>query len=245
MNESKKFYSGNLRLCGNLHLPHKGAPCIITLHGLEGDKDRGKWPFLASRLYDSNYACFRFNFRGCGTGNEKSEGEFEDLTLTSRIQDYKSAIDFLNETDEIDMDRLGVIGSSLGGMTAIAAEEKRVNAVVTLGSPLKIPRYDKPKLPDKKGDYYELPSGRRFKKEFYKDVGGYDLRESIKKTPPIRIIQGDSDEIVPLEHARLLYDHAKKQKDLKVIPGGDHVFSKSRHLSEVVKLIINWFDKFL
>jgi len=52
-------------------------------------KDSGKWPTIASRLYDEGYACLRFNFRGCGEGPERSEGKFEDVSLTGRMHACK------------------------------------------------------------------------------------------------------------------------------------------------------------
>jgi len=243
--ESVTFQSDGLKIRGNLHLPRKNSPCVVSLHGLEGDKDRGKWPKIASELHRGGYACLRFNFRGCGEGRERSEGKFEDLTLTGRIRDYKSALDFLQNSGRVDPDRIGVIGSSLGGMVAIAAEEKRVKAMVTLAAPYKIPRYERPLIPKKVGKFYELPSGRKFKQKFYEDMRGYDLRESVRKTPPILIIHGDSDEIVPLSHAQILFNHAREPKKLEVIPGADHVFSNPRHLRKVARLALGWFDTYL
>jgi hypothetical protein len=95
------FHSRNQKLLGNLHLPYQNAACVITLHGLESSKDSGKWPTIAARLTDKGYACLRFNFRGCGSGAEKSEGEFEDVRLTGRIRDYKAALQFLQDTDKV------------------------------------------------------------------------------------------------------------------------------------------------
>lgn len=245
MSKSVTFHSDGLEIRGNLHVPQRDSPCVITLHGLEGNKDGGKWPTVASKLYDKSYACLRFNFRGCGERNEKSEGKFEELTLTKRIRDYKSAIDFLQENEEIDSSRLGVIGSSLGGMVAIASEEDRIKAMVTLSSPMKIPRYDEPELPEKKGNYYILPSGRKFKEEFYLDMKQHDLRESIAKSPPILIIQGNSDEIVPVNHAKTLFENANDPKKLKIVSEADHVFSDSEKLNKVIEYSLDWFEKYL
>jgi len=128
------------------------AACILTLHGLESSKDSGKWPIVALRLYDEGYACLRFNFRGCGEGPEKSEGKIEDTSLTGRIKDYLAALQFLQDTGRVDMDRLGIIGSSFGGMVAIAAQEKkRIKAMVTLSSLYMIPL----SRPSKEGGFYE------------------------------------------------------------------------------------------
>ena len=245
MEELITFYSVNQKIFGNLHLPYEKAPCVITLHGLESSKDSGKWPTIAARLHDEGYACLRFNFRGCGEGPEKSEGEFEDVSLTGRIWDYKSALQFLQETSKVDMRRLGVIGSSFGGMVAIVAQDDRIKAMVTLSTPYKIPRFDKPQIPKEAGGYYELPSGRRFKKGFYEDLRKYNLLKAIRCVPPILFIHGSEDDIVPLEHSHKLYEAAAEPKRLEIVNGANHVFSQSEHLNRVINLSLGWIKKFL
>ncbi|MCX8191673.1 MAG: alpha/beta fold hydrolase [Nitrososphaerales archaeon] len=243
--ETITFYSEGQKIYGNLHLPYKGSPCIITLHGLESSKDSIKWLMIASKLYEEGYACLRFNFRGCGEGEEKSEGMFEDVTLSARINDYRSALQFLQSTGKVDMNRLGVIGSSFGGMVAIAGKDPRVKAIVTLGTPYKIPRFDRPMIPREEGEYYILPSGRRFKRTFYEDLKKYDLLRDIKDAPPILIIHGSSDTIVPLEHAKRLYEAASSPKRFEIIDGADHVFSNNDHLKRVIDLSLEWFKRYL
>jgi len=237
------FRSEGQLIFGNLHLPHEGAACVVALHGLESSKDSGKWPAVASSLLVEGYACLRFNFRGCGEGSEKSEGEFENLSLTGRIKDYKSALDFLQTTGKVDMNRVGVIGSSLGGMVAIAARDKRIKVMVTLASPYKIPRYEKPLIPREEGEYYILPSGRKFKKGFYEDLQRYDLLQTIKVAPPLLIIHGNADEVVPLGHAHRLYVAAEEPKRMEIVEGADHRFSTG--LDKAVELTLEWFKRYL
>ncbi len=239
------FYSKNQRVFGNLHLPHKGSPCVVTLHGLESSKDSGKWPTIAARLCDEGYACLRFSFRGCGAGLEKSEGLFEDVTLTGRIVDFKSALNFLQDTREVDIRKLGVLGSSFGGMVGIAAQDRRVKALVTLGTPYRLPPFDPPQPPREVDGYYELPSGARFKKGFYEDLREYDLIEAVRHAPPIAIVHGSSDETIPHKHAQKLYDAAPEPKRLEIIKGADHVFSQSKHLSKVIDMSLEWFKRYL
>ncbi len=245
MKESVTFISDGLKLQGNLAVPYEGVPCVVALHGLTGDKDEGMWPVVSSELYDSGYACFRFNFRSCGTGEERSEGEFEDIKLSNRIRDFKKSLDILEKKDVIDADRIGVVGLSLGGMVAIAARDDRTKAIVTLGSPYKIPRYDEPRIPEKSGDYYVLPSGERFKKDFYEDMKRYDLLEDVREAPPILIVQGGSDEIVPVEHAEILHESASEPKKLEIIEEADHVFTDGGSLNRAIDLIVEWFDEYL
>ena len=122
----------------NLNLPQEGAPGVLMSHGLESSKDGDKWLVLSPRLYDAGFASLRFSYRGCGEGEEKSQGEFKDTTLTGRVSDYKAAIDFLYQA-RINNTRLGVIGSSFGGTVALAARDDRIRAIVTLATPFSFP----------------------------------------------------------------------------------------------------------
>jgi dipeptidyl aminopeptidase/acylaminoacyl peptidase len=182
----------------------------------------------------------RFTFRGCGTGPEKSEGEFEDVSLTGRIHDYQAALQFLQETGKVDMRRLGVMGSSFGGMVAIAAQDKRIKALVILSTPYTMLHHQK-----EAGQYYELPSGRRVKNGFYADLRSYNLLDAIRTAPPILIIHGSLDELVPPEHARKLYDAAPEPKRLEIVEGADHVFSQPEQLNKVIELSLAWFKRYV
>lgn len=232
-------------LYGNLHLSAEGAPCIITLHGLESSKDSGKWPIIAHKLAMEGYACLRFNFRGCGEGWEKSQGSFYETSLTSRIEDYKAAIDFLEKSGKVDMGRLGVIGSSMGGMVAIAAQDPRIKVMAVMATPCEGIGLGKPHSSGNKILYYALPSGRRLNVEFYRDLARYNLLEAVKKAPPILIIHGSSDMLVPVEHAQRLYKAALVPKRLEVIEGADHTFSNPMHLMRAIGLILEWLRKHL
>ena len=212
MEQAITFYSDQQRIVGNLHLPYRTAPCVITLHGLESSKDSGKWPQLAARLYTEGFACLRFNFRGCGSGAERSEGAFEATSLTGRIADYRSALQFLADSGAVDMERVGVIGSSFGGMVAIAACDSRVKAMVCLATP-----YTLPQITTEVGEHEELPSGQRLHKGFYDDLQRYKLLEAVTYAPPLLILHGASDELVPAEHALTLYAAAREPKRLEII----------------------------
>lgn len=236
------FYSQGQKIFGNLCLPHPRPPGVIISHGLESSKDGVKWLVMSPRLCESGFACLRFSYRGCGEGDEKSEGNFEDTSLTARIQDYRTAIDFTVKQG-FDSQRLGVIGSSFGGMIALAAQDNRIKVIVVMATPYHIPD---PGDALASGGYVELGPGHRLTKRFFEDVRKYDMGKEIQKIHcPILIIQGSGDNIVPVEDARTLYKLANEPKRLEIIDGADHVFSEPAHLERVVNLSLEWFKTYL
>ncbi|MEM0049210.1 MAG: alpha/beta fold hydrolase [Candidatus Bathyarchaeia archaeon] len=240
---SIEFYVGGQKIRGNLHLPYTGAPCIIVLHGLDSHKDSTKWLNVALRLFKEGYACLRFNFRGCGEADEKSDGLFEDTNLTSRIEDYRAALKFLRDCGKVDVQRIGVIGSSFGGMVAIAAQERGIKALVTISTPYTIQSLGETKLECGEETYYLLPSGRRLKEGFYRDLRKYDLLKAVRSAPPILIIHGSSDQLVPVDHAFRLFETAREPKRIEIIDGADHAFTNPEHLNKAISLAIEWFKK--
>jgi dipeptidyl aminopeptidase/acylaminoacyl peptidase len=243
--KSIPFYVEGRRLWGTLHHPaHTRSPCIVGLHGLEGEKDRGKWPIFAGRFCEARYAFFRFNFQGCGTGREKSEGQFEDTSLTGRIRDYEAALRVLGEQRAVDGERMGVVGSSFGGMVAVAAQNSKVRAMVTLAVPLTLFRSGEPP-PSREDGWITLPSGRRLKDGFVKDLRRHDLLNAVTTAPPLLILHGSNDVVAPVEDAYALYDAAADPKHLEILAGSDHAFTRDLDLEKVIDLSLGWFQRYL
>jgi len=246
MEKSVTFKSGNEAISANLGIPYEGAPCVIMSHGMEGSKDGRKWLELASRLYKTGFAYMRFNYRGCGTSTEISQRIFENTTLTSRIQDYRSAVSFVNSS-AVDNNKLAVIGSSFGGTVLIAACQKGIKAMVTLATPCRfhIPSDDM-YLMSKGEKFFELPSGRRLKEKFFSDVNNYDICSAVEKINcPLLVIHGDKDNMVPQEDARSIYNKAKVPKRLEIIKGSNHGFDEPKHLELMIELVMDWFKRYL
>ncbi len=240
------FKSGNETISANLGIPYVGAPCVIMSHGMEGSKDGKKWLELASSLYQTGFAYMRFNYRGCGTSTKISKKSFENTTLTSRIQDYRAAVSFVNGI-AIDNNRLAVIGSSFGGTVLIAARQKGIKAMVTIAAPCSfhIPS-DDAYLIFKGEKFFELPSGRRLKENFFSDINNYDICSAVEKIEcPLLVIHGDKDNMVPQEDARSIYNKAKVPKRLEIIKGCNHGFDEPKHLELMVRLVIEWFRRYL
>jgi len=249
MQRRLEFRIGTERLVGDIHLPDNVSgpfPCVITSHGYKSHRDSEKYFQIGHRFPLEGIAVLRFDHRGALNG--ESDGEFEDTTLSRRIEDVTAAIDALAGVPEIDSSRLGLLGSSLGGMDVLMARGDRVKARVIMATPFIFPPpSDEMKSAFRKKGYYDYSDGTRIKKEFYEDAQRYNLQEEVKQIKcPLLIIHGYLDELVPPHHAEILYMAADTDiKELIMVEGGDHAFTDLEQLNEVLGHALNWFKKYV
>ena len=129
---------------GTLALPTtSGAPypVVLLLHGFTNERNElpvggtGETMYgrLARVLGEQGIASLRIDFRGSG----ESDGAWADTTFTGQLDDAQAAVDYLATRSMVDLDRLGVVGFSQGGLIAaeLAARDARVRSLV-LWSPV-------------------------------------------------------------------------------------------------------------
>ena len=103
--------SDNLKLSG-VFIQGSNDITIILLHGY----GRSKEQLLpqAKFLNKDGYNIFMFDFRGSG----ESEGKY--ITFGQREQlDLEGALEYLKSRDDVNLDKLGLLGFSMGGAVAI------------------------------------------------------------------------------------------------------------------------------
>lgn len=118
-----------LRLAGQLLLPEgKGPhPVVVLAHGWGSSKDSPRNRALAEALVTIGLAAFAFDF----TGHGQSEGRPEQSTPEQQVDDLRAALSLLDTLDDVDVERVGVAGSSSGAAVALlaAAGNPRVRAL--------------------------------------------------------------------------------------------------------------------
>ncbi len=221
------FISDGYRLTGTLHLPGTDdPPVVIGSHGLLSSAGSPKQIALADKCVDAGIAYFRFDHRGCGN----SEGDFEkDTSLEKRCGDILHAMECL-KTNGLSCSRIGLFGSSMGGAVCISiATEISVNAVVINAAPVRLDQIRSiPEIPE------SLSTDLRF-----------DLSHNLKHLHHTLIFHGDADEVVPPDHAHLIYKHAQQPKRLVVFQNGDHEMSNPDHQQAFVLESVQWFREHL
>ena len=136
--------SDDLRLAGTLTLPPGPGPhpVVILLTG-SGPQDRDESlkpattlkPFavIADALTRAGVGVLRYDDRGVGG----STGDYEAATVTDLTADARAALDYVVSREDVDADRIGILGHSEGGLYAatLAADDRRVAFVVAMAPP--------------------------------------------------------------------------------------------------------------
>jgi dienelactone hydrolase len=138
-------YLRNDRVHAKLLLPASDAPapCVIVLHPLRSKNDRLIRP-LAVRLAEGGVAALLVTLpyhmertpEGSKSGRMMITGDPAQIVLAFRqaIVDLRCAVDWLQTRAEIDPERLGVTGVSLGGILALLLSQvdTRIRAAVPI-----------------------------------------------------------------------------------------------------------------
>ncbi len=227
-------------------LEQEEYPTAILVHGFGVTKEEyGLFDGLTKNLTDAGIMVFRFDFSGCG----ESEGDYSQTSLTKLGEELKEIINYVKADDQVDLNKIGLVGQSLGTSTIISIKPQ-VQVIALTGS-INSP---KPGFIKKFGAGYnpegmsqvERSDGRITKMgaQFFSDFDNYNLLESITKINcPILFIHGAKDNKVSPDQTEEYYKNYSGVKEKIILDEADHDLEPQRE--EVYKLIANWFKKYL
>ncbi|MDT1064230.1 alpha/beta fold hydrolase [Paracoccus sp. CPCC 101403] len=198
MEEKIHFYSDCLKIAGTFRAPDsrkKGErlPCIIGIHGGSGTSTANALKIIGGELSEAGYCFLTFHHRGFG----ESEGIRGRSIWQNRFRDIEDAITYAQQRPEVDPERIGLIGLSIGGAYAVytAGVDERVKCAVEVGGMGDGERRFRLRMP-----YYEF----------------LELQDQIKEDRIRRVMTGESkrrayrgNEYLGPEHEEL----RKKSKD--------------------------------
>lgn len=206
-------------------------PCVILSHGLISSKESTKYIEIADILAKEGILSIRFDYHGCG----ESGGRIEETTLTKRLENLERIFEFALSHSSVDKGKIGILGSSFGGVTAIlkASKDQRVKAIVIFSTPYAL-----------RNASNEI-SGVTFQDSFFTDFSTYNVLEAAKSVSYCLVVHGENDEIVPSEHAKAIYRRLKPPKKVKIIENADHIFSDPSHRRAAIEMAVSWFKRYL
>ncbi len=235
-----------LTLAGWLITPDrsgKKTPAIVICHGLGANKS--DFTDLAVFLARRGYLVLAFDFRAHGD----SEGSRTSLGYHEQ-KDVSAALQYLSSRSEVDQDRIGIFGFSLGGSTAIlaAAETRKFRAVAADSAFTSLRDQARQAITG----FYHLPafpfvslSVLGYELYFLTKVGNIEP-ESVIGTispAPVLIIAGEGDDMIPAENGRKLFRAAREPKELWVLPVGGHGGTVASAGTEYNKRVGDFFDR--
>jgi fermentation-respiration switch protein FrsA (DUF1100 family) len=233
----------NLTLRG-WFLPGEPAyPAIITVHGNGHNRDDPTIGTLdiAAELVQSGYSVLMFDLRGYGEsdGSTVGGGYLEKRDLEGAVAYIKSR----------GVDRIGVIGFSLGAVTALlaAAEDNDIAAVVSDSSYADLNDMMEPEFEKrtKAPTIFLYPILFMIKIIYGVDFAAIRPVAVVSEiTPrPILFIHGSADATIPVSHASRLFEAAQSPQDeLWIVTGAEHTQAYKLHPAEYMQRVTDFFD---
>ncbi len=236
-------------LHGVAHLPERPGlrPAVVLCHGFKGFMEWGFHPPLADLLAERGFVAVRFNFSGAGMlpGDElvTDPEAFKNALFSRDVDDVLAVLDAVGTRiapNHADPERLGLVGHSRGGGTAVlaAAHEAargRLGALVTWAAVASnLERFGPTREAWREKGALPIANART-KQQLEIDVAVLDELEArgdglvaLAQAPAVEvpwlIVHGENDEAVPVTDARRLAAAATATHELLLIPDTGHTF---------------------
>lgn len=208
----------------------KKYPSILFIHGSHFSTS---FSFLIDQL-KKDFVCLSFSHLGCG----KSEGNFEEYSLYSRLKQSLFVLSYLKSLNIASS--INVVGVSMGGHVAARLSEKENVEKLILRAPASYSKeYENHKMNPNPG---WLPWDRKKKDWPWKPSYAFDAIEKFKGN--LLIVKCEKDEIIPDKIIEEYYKKAvnARSKKLELLRGAKHYMSNQPELLfTFTSLIENFF----
>lgn len=231
------------------------APVVVMVPGFKGSCANKLFVYLSQHFVKMGYASFRFDPAGCGN----SEGEEEDLTISTMHKDLGKAIQAVKLLDQALFGRISdslvLLGHSLGALIVFwraSLIPDGQKAIIALS-----PAIDQQGLIPSWFTSYQLQVFKEGKDintpkgivgaAYIKEALAKNWMESVSKVKaPTLIIHGGKDEDVPPNYAQAVYDQlGSEKKKLMIIQRADHKLKSREAKQVIIEETITWLQEHL
>jgi fermentation-respiration switch protein FrsA (DUF1100 family) len=225
--------------------PGTSKTTIVLSHGYGDDQDQMiPWADFLNR---AGFSVFTYDMR------ERGQSGGSAVTLGAKEQtDLVAAVDYLVTRPDVDPNRIGALGVSLGASVTIlaAAQDKRIGAVVddsgfsaatnvistSFQKFLHVPAFPFAPVTVKIAEWRTGASVNQ--------VRPVDVIGSLAPRP-IFIIHGTADDVVPPDNSEQNFGAAKQPKQIWWVPGAGHVEARTLDPSDYQLRVIQFFHQSL
>ena len=203
-------------------LPSKKSPVGTVIHFHGNAQNLTAHSAFVDWLPEEGFNLFTFDYRGYGKseGSPNRQGIYEDCI---------AAIEYIKTREDIDQEKIFILGQSLGGANAVTVLGKKrfpgTRAVVADSAFFSYRSI----VQDKIGGI-PLLSLLRWPLSYVVVSNKHSPDSVIHKISPLPIllIHGTSDQVIPYHHSKWLFEKAKEPKYLWTIEGGKHTEAFTR-----------------
>lgn len=217
----------------------KGKELVIVAHGVTSCHDRPYLVDICDALAEEGIASLRFSF----SGNGRSEGRFEDCSISKEVGDLLSVIDALSGWT------LAYAGHSMGGAVGVlcAAKDERLSALVSLAGMTEVRAFM-----DRHFAHLTPAEDCMFEREHARLTAQFleDARNIHSTAPqaqrvsiPWLLVHGTEDELVPFGDSVLCAEACPEHAILSPVAGADHCFT-DRH-GDLIESVVPWLVRAL
>lgn len=227
------------------YYPSNNGAAIVTVHGLNGNRTH---PIHQAKiLVDNGYGVLTFDLRAHGESGGQLFTGMMDIGL-----DVQGAVDFIQSQPEVDQDRIGALGLSVGANAILfaSAQGAPIQALIADGTGMaRTEDALEPMLPEIRPVFFGTPLNRNY--HLFIDVFSQKpppppVKEIVPKIAPrpILFIAGEAEWLEPALAQRYAVA-AGENASVWLAPGATHLSAIFDHPKEYGQRMLSFYDEYL
>lgn len=236
-------------------------PAVIFIHGggwAGGSKSVGVATGICRTLAENGYAAFSIDYRlNTATKTEDGKTRITKIAWPENFHDCKTAVRYVRQNAKdfgVDPDRIAVMGASAGAHLALLVASTKDSAKWNAGGLY-------PEVSNEIAavvDFYGRYDVSRDRRQHFAGATPEETETRVTDAspithltasmPPVLVVQGDADTIVPVTYSRELVERLKAlgvPHEYVEIPGAGHSFGLHLPQKDLTPVVLEFLDRHL